>query len=46
MRMRGVKRRKEELFGKWFEGVHWGSSRWCGSCDRKLNDGRKSFSVK
>ena len=28
------------------EGVHWGSSRVCGSCDGELNDGRKTFSVK
>ena len=33
MRMRRVKRRKEEMFGKRFERVHWGSSGLCGSCD-------------
>ena len=38
MRMRRVKRRKEELLGKRFEGVHWGSSRLCGSCDGESND--------
>ena len=41
--MRRVKKRKEELFGKRFEEVHWEGTRLYGSCDGESNDGRKSF---
>ena len=46
MSMRRVKRGKEELFGKRFEGVHWESSRLCGRCDGESDDRKKSFFCK